>query len=115
VLIVEDEFIIALEIQATLEEAGAAVIGPAFTLQQALDLATREKISGAILDLRLGRDTAAPVATALAERHIPFVFYTGQPASDPIRRAWPESQVLSKPAHPEEIVAAVAGIIRRIH
>src|SRR5215469_596961 len=82
ILVVEDEFIIALEIQANLEEAGATVVGPALTLQQALELAENESLSAAMLDLRLGRDSAAAVAQVLAERHIPFLFYTGQPASD---------------------------------
>ncbi|HLY04416.1 MAG TPA: response regulator [Rhizomicrobium sp.] len=115
VLIVEDEFIIALEIQANLEEAGATVIGPAYTLEQALELAEREQLSAAMLDLRLGRDSASLVAQLLHERQIPFLFYTGQPPSDPIRRAWPESTTLSKPASSDEIVHAVADIIRTTH
>lgn len=115
VLVVEDEFIIALEVQANLEEAGATVIGPAYTLDQALELAEKEKLSAAMLDLRLGRDSASPVAQLLVERHIPFLFYTGQPASDPVRRTWPQSTTLSKPASGDEIVDAVAGIIRTTH
>lgn len=115
VLVVEDEFIIALDIQASLEEAGAAVIGPAYTLAQALELAEHEKFSAAMLDLRLGCDSASPVAQLLIERHIPFLFYTGQPPSDPVRRAWPQSATLSKPASGDEIVQAVADIIRTTH
>jgi DNA-binding response OmpR family regulator len=115
ILIVEDEFIIALEMQSTLEEAGAAVVGPAFAVSSALDLAERENVSAAILDLRLGRESAACVAAALAGRHIPFLFYTGQPATDPVRRAWSDVKALSKPASGEEIVAALAAIIRTTH
>ncbi len=115
VLVVEDEFIIALEIQASLEEAGAVVIGPAFTLSSALELAMKEKLSAATLDMRLGRDPVSPVAHILDQRHVPFVFYTGQPAGDPIRRAWPDSRTLSKPASGDEIVKAVAEIIRTTH
>ena len=115
VLVVEDEFVIALEIQTTLEEAGVSVVGPAFTLQQALELAKRETLSAATLDLRLGHDSVEPVAKILAERHIPFLFYTGQPANDPVRRAWAHSATLSKPASGDEIVHAVADIIRTTH
>lgn len=114
-LVVEDEFIIALDIQSSLEEAGAAVVGPALTLEQALELAEHERLSAAMLDLRLGRDLASPVAQILSERHIPFLFYTGQPASDPVRRAWPQSMTLSKPASGHEIVSAVVDIIRTRH
>ena len=115
VLVVEDDFIIALDVQSSLEEAGAVVIGPAFTLARALELATQEKVSAATLDLRLGHDSAASVATVLEERHIPFIFYTGQPVGDPVRRAWPHTKVLSKPASGHDIVDAIAEIIRTTH
>jgi chemotaxis family two-component system sensor kinase Cph1 len=115
VLVVEDEFIIALEIQSNLEEAGATVVGPAFALEEALALAIRENLSAAILDLRLGRDSVAPVASVLAERHIPFIFYTAQPGGDPVRRAWPLTKTLTKPASGDEIVRAIAETIRTKH
>src|SRR5512132_362784 len=56
ILVVEDEVFIALDLQATLTDAGAEVIGPSFTLEQAFTLASRENLSAAILDVRLGRD-----------------------------------------------------------
>ena len=115
VLVVEDEFIIALEVQSTLEEAGATVVGPAFTVSQALEFALHENLSAATLDLRLGPDSVAPIARILAEHHIPFVFYTGQPASDPVRRAWPDAKVLSKPTSGDELVGAIADILRTTH
>jgi DNA-binding NarL/FixJ family response regulator len=115
ILVAEDEFIIALEIQSSLEEAGANVVGPAFTVSGALELMAHESISAAILDLRLGRDSASPVAACLADRQIPFLFYTGQPAEDSIRRAWPQTQTLSKPASGDDIVRAIAEIIRTTH
>jgi len=115
ILIVEDEFIIALEIQSCLEEAGATVVGPAFTLSKAIELASQENLSAAMLDLRLGYESAAPVAAVLAERHIPFVFYTGQPVADPVRRAWPQATTVSKPASDDQIVSAMAEIIRTTH
>ena len=115
VLVVEDEFIIALEIQTALEEAGATVIGPAFTVSKAVEFALHENVSAATLDLRLGRESVRHVAMLLAERHIPFIFYTGQPANDPVRCAWPNAPALSKPASSVELVNAVAQIIRTQH
>lgn len=110
-LVVEDEFIIALELQATLEEAGAVVIGPAYTLDVAMKLATHHDISVATLDLRLARDSVGPVAKILGERGIPFIFYTGQPVSDPVRMGWPGSPAVSKPASPSDLVSAVAEVL----
>jgi ActR/RegA family two-component response regulator len=115
VLVVEDDFIVALDVQSSLEEAGATIVGPAFTLSRALELATRENISAATLDLRLGHDSSASVAAVLDERHIPFLFYTGQPVGDPVRRAWPHTKVLSKPASGHAIVDAIAEIMRTTH
>src|SRR5438067_9592656 len=113
VLVVEDEFIIALEIQSDLEDAGATVVGPAYTLVMALELAAHADISAATLDLRLGRDSVRPVAQILAKRGIPFVFYTGQSANDPVRAEWPRSKAISKPAEAEEIIQAVAEMVKQ--
>ena len=113
VLVVEDEFIIALEIQSDLEDAGATVVGPAPTLAVAMDLATHAKLSAATLDLRLGHDSVRPVTRILADRGIPFVFYSGQPANDPVRAEWPASKAISKPAEAEEIVQAVAELVKQ--
>jgi DNA-binding NtrC family response regulator len=113
VLVVEDEFVIALDLQASLEEAGATVIGPALTITAALALAAQADISVATLDLSIGRATVLPVARMLAERGIPFVFYTGQAAVDPVHQEWPNCRSLSKPAKPEQLIQALADIAYR--
>ena len=115
VLVVEDEFIIAFELQSNFEEAGAEVVGPAHTLAQALELATHADITAATLDLQLMRDSVAPVARALAKRGIPFVFYSGQPPTDPVIAEWPQHKALSKPAQPEALVEAVTELIKPRH
>ena len=115
VLVVEDEFILALELQSNLEDAGAVVVGPAFTLATALELARHADISAATLDLRLARESVAPVARVLAERRIPFLFYSGQPASDPVFAEWPRYRNVSKPAEPAKLVDAVAEMISTQH
>jgi len=115
VLVVEDEFIIAFELQSNFEDAGAEVVGPAHTLAEALELATHADITAATLDLQLMRDSVAPVARALAKRGIPFVFYSGQPATDPVIAEWPQCKALSKPANPEVLVEAVTELVTPRH
>jgi ActR/RegA family two-component response regulator len=56
VLVVDDEFLIAAQLQCDLHEAGAQVIGPSHTLKDALALAEREHPTAAILDIQLGHD-----------------------------------------------------------
>jgi DNA-binding response OmpR family regulator len=113
VLIVEDDFFIGLELNAILSDAGAVVVGPSQTVASALDLADDRTLSAAILDIRLGDDTVEPVARRLANHKIPFLFYTGQSKLDPVRAAWPECKIVSKPALPAVLTAAVASLLKR--
>jgi CheY-like chemotaxis protein len=115
VLVVEDEFIIALELQSNFEDAGAEVVGPAYTLAEALELATHADITAATLDLQLMRDSVAPVARVLARRGIPFVFYSGQPPGDRVIAEWPRYKAVSKPAQPEELIEAVTELVTPRH
>ena len=80
-LIVEDEYMIAADLASALEEQGAKVIGPAGSIEQALELMDREReIDGAVLDINLRGKRAYPVAEALSARGVPFVFATGYDA-----------------------------------
>ena len=80
------------------------------TVGEALAAAERESFAGAVLDWRLGRETAAPVARRLARLKIPFIFYTAQSGMADFRE-WPASIVVSKPARPREIVAALRNVM----
>ncbi len=111
VLVAEDEAIIAFELEAFLIEAGAEVIGPSYSLDDAMDHAEDDDLSAAVLDIRLGEDTIAPVARLLTERGIPFVFYSGQIDNDPILAEWPTSTLVPKPASPRVVVHALAQLL----
>jgi len=77
ILVVEDEFLVALQLQDDLERAGYSVIGPARSVQQALHLTSQEKFDAALVDFRLGSETSESVANQLIEMGIPFAFATG--------------------------------------
>ena len=78
ILIMEDEFFLALCVGQVLEEQGCAVIGPATSVQEGLDLVEKKpKVDGAILDINLNGEMVYPVAKELMDRNIPFVFTTG--------------------------------------
>jgi len=110
VLVVDDEFLIAAQLEADLTAAGAEVVGPSQTLQEASDFAARERLTAAILDIQIGHDSIGPVARLLSARSIPFIFYTGQVHTDPIRTQWPKCKVLSKPAPTGSLIAAIAAL-----
>ena len=77
-LIVEDEYTIAADLACALEERGADVIGPAASIEDALELVgAQQQIDGAVLDINLRGERAYPVADALRARGVPFIFATG--------------------------------------
>ena len=102
-LVVEDDFLILMELESVLTDAGAEIIGACRSLKEALVLVETEGLSAAVLDIRLGRDNVAPAAKRLCERGVPFVFYTGQGETDPVRAQWPQCALLHKPAEPRKI------------
>ena len=76
-LVVEDEFLLAVELQEMLERLGNKIVGPAGRLPEAIALAENEKLDGALLDVNLSTGTSTEVAEILIARGIPFVFITG--------------------------------------
>lgn len=77
ILVVEDEMLLALDLQMILEDQGCTVIGPAPNAKRALQLLEDERPDAATLDLNLNGQSSAPVAAALAERSIPFLIISG--------------------------------------
>jgi CheY-like chemotaxis protein len=105
-LVIEDEFVIALDLQNLLEAAGHEVVALAASVAEALALLAAEgtapddhhrpALDGAVLDVNLRGEPATPVADALAARGVPFVFVSGYGAAGrpPGHEAAP---VLAKP------------------
>src|SRR5215469_16205738 len=81
VLIVEDEYLVAVLIEKILESAGCIVIGPIPRLSEALDAAHHDNCDAAVLDVNLAGKRIDPVADALSERNVPFLFVTGYGAN----------------------------------
>lgn len=69
--------LVALSLEDQLTDAGYEVVGPAFSLEEAMALAASEPLDGAVLDINLAGEKAYPVADLLAKRNVPFVYVTG--------------------------------------
>ncbi|RFB05633.1 response regulator [Parvularcula marina] len=82
VLIVEDEFFVALEVEEALQSFGCDTVGPFLNLEKAMAAADREDFDLAVLDINLDRTMAYPLADELNEKKIPFVFVTGYAEND---------------------------------
>ncbi|PWV99841.1 CheY-like chemotaxis protein [Hoeflea marina] len=110
VLIVEDEWIVAEDHASVLRDAGYEVVGPASTVETSLDLINSEPINAAILDISLSREDSYPVVDRLEELGVPYVFLSGYLAED-LPEGFRDRPLLSKPAVPEEMLAAVRKLI----
>lgn len=110
VLIVEDEALIALDLEATLSEAGWSVIGPAGTGTRALELVGDGLPNVACLDLNLGNGTSHDLARTLIARDVPVVFISGRDS-----RALPEDlrsvPILGKPIDDALLCRTLADLV----
>ncbi|HUU66252.1 MAG TPA: response regulator [Methyloceanibacter sp.] len=108
ILVVEDEFLIALDIVAALEQGGIAVVGPASTVGEALTTIESGPLRGALLDAHLAGEPAGRIADALAARGIPFAFVSGY-GRESLPPAHREAPLVRKPFTDQELLAAIAG------
>lgn len=83
ILIVEDEYFVAMDLATSLGDMGADVIGPACSVAEALALIRRasDELDGAVLDVNLRDERVYPVADALLARGVRFIFASGYDAS----------------------------------
>lgn len=111
VLVVEDEYFVAEELDLALQEAGAVVLGPVSSVGAALDLLEREAAADvAILDVNLGGERADAVADALDARGVPFLFTTGYDrASLPARHV--TVLLLEKPVEPRVVLRELKRLL----
>jgi DNA-binding NtrC family response regulator len=77
ILVVEDEILVAMALGDFLADSGCTAAGPVSSVKQGMRLLEQEAIDGAILDINLRGEMVFPLADALAERSIPFVYVTG--------------------------------------
>ena len=108
---VEDEAITALAIAQTLEQAGFTVIGPAARVGEAIDLLRTNLPDAAMLDLNLFGSSAHPVAEALRNRGVPFLFCTGYQDMNHAAGMMDDVPVLSKPVSAGKLIGALTKLI----
>jgi two-component system, response regulator PdtaR len=108
--VLDDEFLIALDIQQILERAGAAHVVSVASAAEAVSLLGREpKFDVAVLDVKLddtGRNSL-DVAALLQMQGTPFVFLTGMRADDVHARIFPTAPVIEKPYDAMALLRAV--------
>jgi DNA-binding NtrC family response regulator len=112
-MIVEDQALIGMSLEASLEEAGFSVEGPFMSNAQALSWLESDVPDIALLDVMIKDGTSIEIARALKMRGIPFAIYSGLP---PKKGGPPELQDvpwLEKPVSRETLAATLTGLIQQ--
>jgi DNA-binding response OmpR family regulator len=113
VLVVEDEYFIATDLQRLLENAGAEVVGPAADLAAALAL-VQARLDAAVLDVNLDGVLCYPLAERLSEAAVPYVFVTGDD-SWALPAAFQDRPRIAKPFAAASVVALVEDLCALPH
>ena len=109
ILLVEDEMLVAMNMEDMLRDLGHEIAGPAFRLDPALALAREAALDAAILDVNLAGERSFAIAETLAERGIPFLFATGYGLHG-IDPPWRDRPVLQKPFRQSQLAAAIEAL-----
>jgi CheY-like chemotaxis protein len=110
ILLVEDEYFIVQDLERAFRSAGAIIIGPAASLTEALRLlASSGPLDGAVLDINLQGELVYPLADALLNRGVAFVFSTGYDR-EAIPARFDMIVRCEKPTSPEQVAKALFGL-----
>jgi CheY-like chemotaxis protein len=121
ILLVEEEALIAMDIEQLCYDLGAATVetvnSEAKPCPEALDSAGANArmlgFDAAILDAKVGEGCTTDLARRLKEHGIPFVFATGYTSGDAIFEEFPDVPVVSKPYTADELVSAIRSVVDR--
>jgi CheY-like chemotaxis protein len=105
IMVVEDEPLVAMVLEKELEDLGLSVAGVCGSVAEAIRLLDRQTPEAAILDVNLGGELVYPVAEALLQRNIPFVFITGY-GQESIDKRFSSIRVLEKPVERDVLRSA---------
>lgn len=109
VLVLEDEPLIAMDLEDLLIGRGYVVIGPFSTAAAALESLAQKRPQTALLDIYLFNGTSFDVARQLKGLGIGYAFMTGLVAPDLLPRDLADSRVILKPYNEKELLSFLAG------
>lgn len=112
VLVVEDEFLIAMELNDVLRGAGFRVIGPVNTVAVALDRIQAERPDAAVLDVSLRGERVTPVAEALRAMGVPYVLTSAYGAADLAEEpSLAAARNVGKPTQPAKLIGTLRELV----
>ncbi|MBA3449060.1 MAG: response regulator [Pseudaminobacter sp.] len=114
VLILEDEFLIAMDVEQLCRDHGAAEVLIARNLDEIEDHGTTGRFDAAIIDIMLDGGSTLAFAGQIQARSVPFIFASGYTDQDEVFTSFPGVPVIGKPYAGKDLVEALAGVCGRI-
>ena len=113
VLVVEDEFIIALDVAETVRDLGYALEGPYADKEHAFHAIEHDLPDCAILDVFTGDGEVYPLADALTEAGVPIIFHSGHVSPSEVRARYPGAWACAKPCSPDKLIDVLHQAVER--
>lgn len=110
ILLLEDDLLLAMDMEDYLIDRGHTVIGPFGRVADAMDAISRNALSGAIVDLNLHGELSLPVIERLRENNIPLIVCSGYAELPEVRARLAELPMLPKPWNPQKLTALMADV-----
>lgn len=110
VLIVEDDYYLAMDSEDWLRRAGAEVVGPVPDEHAAIALLEAGTVDCAVIDINLGHGPSFEIAARLQDANIPFLLATGYDAAA-VPRAFSDVPRLEKPFREQDLIGALKRLI----
>jgi two-component system, response regulator PdtaR len=114
ILLVEDDFIVAFDMQTLLQDYGADVLGPAATVAEGLSIVAGSKVDAAVLDVNLNGEFVFSLAQRLREQSVPLLFATAYADDD---KLFPDADKaaprVAKPVLPNVLITQLRKLVGR--
>ena len=109
ILIVEDEPLVAMELEMFVEDHGGEALGPAASKDDALALIANARPDLVLLDGNLNGERVDAVAKALADAGIPFAFVSGY-GRDHLPSGYDHCPIMTKPFDPKHLLQVLTSL-----
>src|SRR5262245_13165621 len=110
ILVIEDEPLVAMDVESSLTAAGCEGVGPAATLERAKLLIEESDCDAALLDVNLAGQPVDELAILLTRKNRPFAFVTGY-GRDALPSGFRGAVVLGKPFGADQLLATVEVLL----
>jgi len=106
-LIVEDNFVVAMQAKRLLQDVGIAQVDVVSSVSECLSLIAAYSYDFCLLDMNLQGELCTPVAQLLEQQRIPYAIATGVGVGDRDALSGLRAEIISKPIAPTKLVAAM--------